>query len=334
MAAEDGAVGCEQCRESLSARLDGEDDEADRLAIDGHLTGCPACRRWWDDAALVTRLARTGLVEVGRGVSDEVLAAAPGPARGRLLLSLRSALGVLGLAQFVLGLVQLTGFTTGHPHPGLHTDPNHLWHESAAWNVAIGAGFAWVALRRGRPGGIVPMLTAFVAVLGLLSVNDLAAGRVDPGRLLSHGFLVAGYLIVLLLAHRNLDPGESPAGPAGDRPGWRVRFDDEQPVEEATPPLGLRILRRLAQPPQLLRPPGQPPRFDGVGAAGPLGTAGPLVAADPLGAGAGFDSGLRSAGTGRALPLTYSSQPTFQAVQPLPGWSCTSVPLTVTRSPT
>ena len=44
--------------------------------------------------------------------------------------------------------------------------------------------------------------------------------------------------------------------------------------------------------------------------------------------------GFSPAGTGSALPLTNSSQLTFQAVQPLPGCSGTSVPLTVTRSPT
>ncbi|GAB3146640.1 hypothetical protein GCM10027290_28730 [Micromonospora sonneratiae] len=227
----------------MSARMDGEDDGVTRDAVDRHLANCPACRNWSEEAARVTRLARTGLVIATPGVSDEVLDAVPGPARGRLVVLLRSALGVLGLAQFVLGLVQVTGFTTGHPHTGPGATPDHLWHESAAWNIAIGAGFAGIALRRSRAGGIVPMLTAFVTVLALLSISDLAAGRVDPARLLSHGFLLAGYLIVLALSRRSLDPGAPPAGRDDDRPGWRARFDDEEP--EPAPPR-LRLLPGLA----------------------------------------------------------------------------------------
>jgi hypothetical protein len=52
---------CEQCREALSARLDGEDTPAERVDADRHMNGCPACQRWFDDAAKVTRLARMSL---------------------------------------------------------------------------------------------------------------------------------------------------------------------------------------------------------------------------------------------------------------------------------
>jgi predicted anti-sigma-YlaC factor YlaD len=226
-------VRCEQCREAISARLDGEDSPSERARADAHLIGCAPCRRWRDQATQVTQLARTGLVTAGRGVSDEVLSAAPGPSRGRLALLLRAGLGALGVVQFMLGLAQISGFTTGHPHAALGGAPDHLWHESAAWNVAVGAGFAWVALRRSRPGGIVPTLTAFVAVLALLSVNDMIAGRVDPSRLLSHGFLLAGYLIILALSYRGVDPGEPPSARHPDLSRWRVRFDDEEPAVAA-----------------------------------------------------------------------------------------------------
>ncbi|MGH3788041.1 MAG: zf-HC2 domain-containing protein [Pseudonocardiaceae bacterium] len=50
---------CTACREALSARLDGEEGEAERPAIDAHLAICAACRRFADDAARVTRLVRT-----------------------------------------------------------------------------------------------------------------------------------------------------------------------------------------------------------------------------------------------------------------------------------
>ncbi|WP_232534217.1 zf-HC2 domain-containing protein [Plantactinospora sp. KBS50] len=242
----------------MSARIDGEDDPGERAPVDAHLHGCAACRRWQDDAVLVTRLARTGLVGPPPEVSEELLAALPLPrrrlglpARWRggaglprlrgLDVLLRAALGALGVVQVFLGLAQVSGFTltsTGAHHGG---DPYHLWHESAAWNVAIGAGFGWVALRRSRPTGLMPVLTAFVAVLGLLSVNDLVTGTVGVTRLLSHGLLVAGYVILAVLHRREpADPDSPPAerGTGGSR--WRARFADE--AAPARPPL--RLVRR------------------------------------------------------------------------------------------
>ena len=95
--------------------------------------------------------------------------------RGPLVAVLRSALGLLGAVQLVLGLAQVgRGATADHLHP----TGQHLWHESAAWNVAVGAGFLFVALRRSPPAGLLPMLSAFVGTLLLLSVNDLATGSV------------------------------------------------------------------------------------------------------------------------------------------------------------
>jgi len=56
-----GPVDCAGCRAELSARLDGADDPRVLARVDAHLAGCPACARWLDDAAAVTRLARLGL---------------------------------------------------------------------------------------------------------------------------------------------------------------------------------------------------------------------------------------------------------------------------------
>jgi predicted anti-sigma-YlaC factor YlaD len=239
-----GYVECERYREALSARLDGEDRPAERAAVDAHLTGCPACRRWYDDAAAVTRLVRVRPVTANP--APEVKARPPvrPTRRYRLAAVLRVLLGVLGLAQFVLGMAQVGAVATGaHAHgsgqPGAALTAGHLWHESAAWNVAIGAGFAWIALRRVRPAGALPMLTAFVALLGLLSAGDIAAGMVDALRLLSHGFVLAGYLIVVALSHPRLDLGP-PAGRRGRR--WSARATPYRGGEPAVDPPVLRLL--------------------------------------------------------------------------------------------
>ncbi|MFC4997647.1 zf-HC2 domain-containing protein [Dactylosporangium cerinum] len=216
------AAGCEAFREALSARLDGEAEPIDAALTDAHLLRCAGCRGWHADAAAATRLVRVQQVPGQPAGTDALLAALDAhgvlpPARRRftavrsrrtLVLALRVLLGAFGAAQFVLGIAQVTSGATATELHG--SGSGHLWHESAAWNVAIGAGFGWIASRRGRPAGALPMLTAFVALLALLSVNDVLAGRVETERLLSHGFVLAGYAIVVALTRPALDP---------DRPG-------------------------------------------------------------------------------------------------------------------
>ncbi|MFF0466943.1 zf-HC2 domain-containing protein [Micromonospora zamorensis] len=247
-------MGCEQWREVLSAQLDGEETAAELTAVQGHLDGCADCRAWFTAAAAVTRRVRTRLVTDVPDRTEAILAAiAAAPARrpwwrrgglvtggrsvaglraafgrGKLVAGLRAALGLLGAVQLVLGLAQVgRGAAADHLHP----TGQHLWHESAAWNVAVGAGFLFVAVRRSPPAGLLPMLSAFVGTLLLLSVNDLATGSVGGERLVSHGFLVVGYLITVLLSR----PGLRPGGPAPQRQPtpsrWRFGADEvERPL--------------------------------------------------------------------------------------------------------
>jgi predicted anti-sigma-YlaC factor YlaD len=241
-------MGCEQWRDLLSAQLDGEDEPDDRVRVDDHLTGCAGCRQWLDRAAEVNRLTRTSLAASVPDLSDAVLAALP-PApgrRGRLAAALYLALGVVGAVQLILGLAQVGGGTAGdhtHAGAGLTATPGHLWHESAAWNVAVGAGFLFIALRRSRPTGLLPMLSAFVGMLLLLSVNDLTTSRVEAARLVSHGFVIVGYLIVVALT-RIAAPARPPGGRDQSHSGsaWRARFDDPEPP--APPASGLRLVHR------------------------------------------------------------------------------------------
>uniref|UniRef100_UPI003F68EE5D zf-HC2 domain-containing protein n=1 Tax=Paractinoplanes polyasparticus TaxID=2856853 RepID=UPI003F68EE5D len=259
----------------LSAQLDGEDDPADRPAVDAHLAGCAGCREWLDRAAAVNRLTSTSMA-TPPDLSAAILAARPGrrgdlaavepiaataagrrrglsPARlpllGRFPIAgvLIVALAVVGAVQLILGLNQIGGGVAGaHVHTGLDATPGHLWHESAAWNVAVGAGYLFIALRRTRPSGLVPMLTAFVGMLLLLSVNDLTAARVDLARLISHGFVILGYLLIVALSRI---PGGFVTTPPGSRVAgggaWSARFgddgdDDEQLAEPFRP--GLRLV--------------------------------------------------------------------------------------------
>jgi predicted anti-sigma-YlaC factor YlaD len=257
-------MACERWREMLSAQLDGEDDPADRVRVDEHLAGCAGCREWLDQAALVNRLTRTGAVtavpDLSAGILEALAAGEPAtssrrrfavPAwltRGRIAAVLYFGLAGIGAVQLILGLAQIGGGGESgeHVHTGVDAASGHLWNESAAWNVAIGAGYLFIALRRNRPTGLVPMLTAFVGMLLVLSVDDLTADRVDSTRLISHGFVILGYLLVVALARVAPETARPPGSRVNGSSGWRASFDgDEEERVEPTPLRpGLRLVPR------------------------------------------------------------------------------------------
>ena len=65
---------CQQCREVVSASLDGEADTGDRSAADAHLAECPTCRAWATGAERLGRLARVRPAEDVPDVAGPLLA--------------------------------------------------------------------------------------------------------------------------------------------------------------------------------------------------------------------------------------------------------------------
>jgi predicted anti-sigma-YlaC factor YlaD len=232
-------------REALSARLDGEDFAAgsdatgpSAAALDAHLAGCADCRGWARDAAAVTRLARLSHVDPAPGVPAQVLDLTPRPTRARVARALRAALAALGAGQILLAVAELAG-----PMDSGGSAIAHMTHEFAAWNAALGAAFVFVAWRRTRPAALLPMLTAFVAVLVVLSGDDIAHGLVRGGRLASHVLILVGYALVVALSRPSLAFGDPPGRRRRDASGWRLEQADEEtpglrPVPEAATAAG------------------------------------------------------------------------------------------------
>jgi predicted anti-sigma-YlaC factor YlaD len=204
---------CADCREALSARLDDEELPEERAEVDGHLAGCADCRRYAERAAHVTRLARTGLVEPVPDLVDAVRHAVPAPPRIRLEAVLRVLLAVIGVGQLGLATSDVLA-ATGDQHGGNGMDGaslTHFSHESCAWNLALAVGFLCVAIRPARTRGMLPLVGAFVGVLAALSAVDLALHRVAGSRLLSHGLVVLGLVVLVGLARVAAHPsGGSP----------------------------------------------------------------------------------------------------------------------------
>jgi predicted anti-sigma-YlaC factor YlaD len=181
-----------------------------------HLATCAACRRFGDEAARVTRLARTSVAIQEPDVVAAVLAATPRLRRPQLITALRVLLGLVGLAQIEVAFLGMLGaHTSGHGFQGIvlqGASVAHFAHESAAWNLGLGVGFLWVARRSSRTSGMVPVLATFMAVLTVLVVMDAMAGGVDTARLLAHVLVLLGLILVILL-----DRMPRPAG--GTAPG-------------------------------------------------------------------------------------------------------------------
>ncbi|HST47624.1 zf-HC2 domain-containing protein [Jatrophihabitans sp.] len=207
-------MSCEAFREAASARLDGERPGIPSVVLDEHLAGCPGCSMWLDAATRAGRLLRVSGV-TPPDLSEPILREAGLPA-ARLLRrrrGLQAALIALAGLQWAVSVPGMWGESVGMAAMHMGT---HQAHESAAWNVAVGAALLAVALRPARAAGTVPILLAFVAVLSMLSVPDLLDGAVTAARLASHAGVALGLLLVIALARAERVPGpRRPAVPAG-----------------------------------------------------------------------------------------------------------------------
>ncbi|XVS62001.1 zf-HC2 domain-containing protein [Actinosynnema sp. CA-299493] len=201
---------CQSCREALSARLDGETEPVPAAETDAHLAQCPACTRWQASAQALTRTIRVRPVGPDPDLVDAVLAAAPPDHTSvprHTALRPRLALAAVAIVQLWLALAQLlAGATGGHGGPGIST---HLFNEGAAWNLALGIGLMVAAVSSHRAAGLLPTLGGFVAVLLAFSVSDLLDGTATTTRVASHLPLVAGLVLLYLVAraHREPTPG-------------------------------------------------------------------------------------------------------------------------------
>ena len=189
--------------------------------LDEHLAGCLACRNWADAAAEVTRRTRLAPATSVPDVTAAVLGRLPegGRAvgrRGRVTdLALRAALLVVGLGQLAVGWPAMTG-------GGMDmADPVHLSHETGAWNLGLAACFLGVAALPRLAPGALPFLLSFTALLTWVTIGDLGSGHVHSGRATGHLLLVAGAVLVSVLAFRGR---AARTGPRPTGTTWPARW--------------------------------------------------------------------------------------------------------------
>jgi len=195
---------CPECREALSALLDGEDPGLPERALEAHLAGCVECAAWADDAAVVTRRARLAAAPRVPDLTARVLEALPrelpgaaAAARARLVeTALRLGLLAVGVAQAGLAWPALSDGS------GAMSAPVHMAHESGAWNLALAAAFLAVAAAPRLAAGALPFLGTFATLLTVVTVRDLEAGFVHADRAVAHLSLLVAVLLVSGMAWR------------------------------------------------------------------------------------------------------------------------------------
>jgi predicted anti-sigma-YlaC factor YlaD len=206
-------VDCETSRASLSARLDGEEEPSPADQVDAHLTGCAPCQAWLRRGEELNRLLRVRPATPVPDLSQKILADAPviEPAQG---WGLRGALVCVAVAQVTLGLSQFLGMGTAATHLRHGGGPavaGHLFNESTAWNLALGVGMLWAAFRPRATTGLIPLLAGFVIVLFAYSAHDLVTGAAPVSRVLGHGLLVIGLLLMIIVNRQHRPPAPESA---------------------------------------------------------------------------------------------------------------------------
>ena len=196
-----GYMRCDDVREALSARLDGEAASQPDALIDAHLAGCGACRAWLVRAERVTRSVRLQPVEVP-DLTERILAAAhaegalPSPRKPPRWVGLRWALGLLAVVQLMLAVPDLLGVLGHDAHAG---------REVAAFDIALAVGLLIAACYPEYARIFAPVLVTLVVCFAAISAVDVMQGVVSPGRVAVHAIAAVQAVLLWLLARRS-DP--------------------------------------------------------------------------------------------------------------------------------
>ncbi|MGH8984442.1 MAG: zf-HC2 domain-containing protein [Acidimicrobiia bacterium] len=191
---------CDQIREAISARLDGEDPGVPLAELDAHLASCGPCRAFAEGVGALHRSLRLAPAPDVPDLTPQVVAAIGAePAdtdrardSGRVL-ALRLVLAVLGLVQVAVAVPALFGGDSGlEVHSARHL---------GSFSLALAVGFLFAAWRPSRVAGLLPVAAALVACLVGTSVLDVAGGHTAALGEVSHVTEVAGLVAVWLLAH-------------------------------------------------------------------------------------------------------------------------------------
>lgn len=197
---------CDDVREALSARLDGEPTGHPDEAVDGHLQGCGACTAWSDELVTLHRMVRIREAEAVPDLSAAIVdayAPAAGDRRRAAARRRRPALGeAVSGARWALFVVALTQLVLAGPAL-LGDDPGatvHVAREIGSFDVALAVGLLVAAWQPARAWGLLPVAASLAAVMAGTAVVDLVDGSANTLGEAHHLLDLAGVLFLWLVA--------------------------------------------------------------------------------------------------------------------------------------
>lgn len=189
------ALRCEQTREYLSARHDG-DDVAAPSAAGRHLASCQACQAFAAGLGRLDAIVAAEREAVVADMTSGVLAAvgvADTAVAARRSRDLRVLVGLAGVVQVAVAVLTLVAFAG---------PVGHLGRDLGAVQLALGVGFLLAAWQPSRTVGVLPV-AAVATVVALAVVGfDLAAGQVTLAQEVSHIGEVVGVVALWRLSRR------------------------------------------------------------------------------------------------------------------------------------
>ncbi|HZM76175.1 MAG TPA: zf-HC2 domain-containing protein [Candidatus Limnocylindrales bacterium] len=165
--------GCDQIREALSARLDGEQSPLAPGVLEAHLAGCRECGEWLANVEEVTMAVRGHALEAP-DLTVPILAAvragnrdaARQIAHQRGRATLRLALALTAMMQLAMAIPMLLGLG----------EIAHTSREAASFDIAVAVGFGIAAWRPDLARAFVPVAFVLAGCLILTSVFDIVEG--------------------------------------------------------------------------------------------------------------------------------------------------------------
>ncbi len=185
---------CNQCREIVSAGLDGEAGTDETAAAAEHLRRCAACRTFAERAGALHRHTRLASAPAVPDLGARILGAIGEETtrHARRFDPLRVVLAVVAALEIGAALPALLLGDDAHL-------PAHAARHAGSFALALGVGFLWAAWRPRRAAGVLVVAAALVACGVLASILDVATGRAAALSEVQHVPELVGLLALWLL---------------------------------------------------------------------------------------------------------------------------------------
>ena len=170
--------------------------------VEHHLATCAACRRWQEAAHQLRRATLRPVVE-----ADGANVAVTLPERFAFHRWVRFALAWAAIWLIVWNIVDMFAAGSG--------SAIHLERHQAAFDVALGLAFLFVAWRPDRAYGMVPFAATFTFALSVSAAIDLANGASTFVRESAHLVELFGLALLWVLGAA-VGPGRAKRQPVSD----------------------------------------------------------------------------------------------------------------------